>query len=383
MFHSRQHWVPISWLWVFFCAALPVLLCQNGAAQGGSRLTVRPHHTLHLTLNEFSILNVSEMDGLVKYGGSGDFQLRMAKEGTEVIWTVTIDSPRLMELLGVFVGEKTMKLVQDLDVEHISPTHKIALESVKTLTQKLEQARLNPTWDTIRLTGTAVKKEAVWMLTTDDETVRLTGPKLASIDKHAGKPIIVEGVMKVAGEVEVSQFMEKRANTLEVFVMSLCPFAQSATSKLFECLAESKVTPMPSLEFHYLFYKQVKDGKEVFTSLHGEEEVVEDLVQIVIRDSFPESFVPYLLQRAVSGKSPWMDVARGAGVNEANVQKIAQWIKDKRDTLIRKEYDYAVTRYGIADGSPSFVWECDRITNLRKIAAFRNYDRGANEACNH
>ena len=79
-----------------------------------------PKFILVLNLNEFSILNVSEMDGLLKYGGSGEFKLNMAREGTnEVVWTVTIDSPRLMELLGIFVGEKTMKLVQSLDPNNL------------------------------------------------------------------------------------------------------------------------------------------------------------------------------------------------------------------------------------------------------------------------
>src|SRR5690242_15372152 len=57
-----------------------------------------PHYVLRLNLNEFSILNVSEMDGLLKYGGSGDLRLRMAKEENSVVWTLTIESPRLMEL---------------------------------------------------------------------------------------------------------------------------------------------------------------------------------------------------------------------------------------------------------------------------------------------
>jgi hypothetical protein len=78
-----------------------------------------PKFVFQLNLNEFSIFNVSEMDGLLKYGGSGEFRLRMAKELNEVVWTVTIDNARLMELLGIFLGEKTMKLVQTLDPDNL------------------------------------------------------------------------------------------------------------------------------------------------------------------------------------------------------------------------------------------------------------------------
>src|ERR1022692_1890740 len=92
-----------------------------------------PKFILKPNLNEIFILNVSEMDGLLKYGGSGDFQLKMAKEGSNVVWNVTVDNPRLMELLGIFVGEKTMKLVQSLDPNNLDPNQKIVLEAIKPL----------------------------------------------------------------------------------------------------------------------------------------------------------------------------------------------------------------------------------------------------------
>lgn len=363
--------------------AVAVIMCQAALGAESGAATVRPHHTLRLTLNEFSILNVSEMDGLMKYGGSGDFQLRMAKEGNEVIWIVTIDNPRLAELLPVFVAEKTVKLLQSLDVQNISPDQKIALEAVKSLTQKLEFAQKNPSWDSIRLAGSVEKTEKGLFLKTEDETVQLTGSQLGAIGQQAGKSIIAEGMVKLPGELEVSRYIEKRENTLEIFVMSLCPFGKAATSSLVEHLAQTQFSPVPSLEIHYLFYKQEKDGKATFTSLHGEEEILENLVQIVIRDSFPEFYIAYLLHRAEDGKSSWTEVVRKVGGSEADAQNIANRIKGERDVLIRKEYDYAASRYGITDKSPSFVWEGEPVSNLRKIPAFRNFDLASKGACAH
>ena len=96
---------------------------------------------LKLGLNEFSILNVAEMDGLQKYGGSGNFQLKIAREGSDGVWNVTVDSPRLMELLGIFVGERTVKLVRVSTRPMLTQTIDL-LWAVKSLIQRVyrEQA---------------------------------------------------------------------------------------------------------------------------------------------------------------------------------------------------------------------------------------------------
>ena len=68
---------------------------------------VAERFVLRLNLNEFSILNVAEMDGLLKYGGSGEFMLNMACEGAnEVVWAVAVGNPRRMRLFGIFLGEE-------------------------------------------------------------------------------------------------------------------------------------------------------------------------------------------------------------------------------------------------------------------------------------
>src|ERR1039457_2706178 len=118
---------------LFLSGILLGMKCLDVMASESSSFPTNPHYILKLTLNEFSILNVSEMDGLLKYGGSGDFKLSMAKEGSNVVWNVTVDNPRLMELLGIFVGEKTMKLVQSLDPNNLDPNQKIVLEAIKPL----------------------------------------------------------------------------------------------------------------------------------------------------------------------------------------------------------------------------------------------------------
>ena len=321
------------------------------------------------------------MDGLLKYGGSGDFRLRMVKEGNGVVWHITVDNPRLMELLGIFVGEKTMKLVQSLDPNNIDPNQKIALETVKTLSMKLEEVQKNPVWDSIKLSGVVVQKETNWLLKTKDESVKLTGDKLPELQDQNGRPIVADGFMKMPGEIEVTRFIEKRENTVELFVMSFCPFGQRAESSLLEYLAKADASPKPSLKVHYIFYKVEKDGKEEFASLHGEEETVENLAQIVMRDFHAEFFQAYLQLRAESGKTPWRKLAEKLGLGADDSAEIEQLITTRREEIIRKEYEYATGRYDIKDGSPTFVWESERVPDLEKIEAFKGLAALNGEAC--
>ena len=119
-----------------------------------------PHYTIVLSQNEFAILNAAEMDGLMKYGGGGDLKLFMAKVGDEVFWTVTIENPRLMELLNIFLGESTIKFLQGLDPENIDPNQKTALAVIRSLTAKLDSAQKNPVWASVKLSGTELRR--IW-----------------------------------------------------------------------------------------------------------------------------------------------------------------------------------------------------------------------------
>ena len=152
------------WLWALFALLFTAFTVLANPLEFKG-----PKFVLSLNLNEFSILNVSEMDGLLKYGGSADFRLSMARVGTnEVVWTVTIENPRLMELVGIFVGEKTVKLVQSLDPNSIEPNQKLALQAVKSLTQKLEQAQKNPVWDSVTLSGYVMQEKGAWRIVSKD-----------------------------------------------------------------------------------------------------------------------------------------------------------------------------------------------------------------------
>jgi len=339
-----------------------------------------PHHVLKLTWNEYSILNESEADGLLKYGGSGHFQVTMAKEGNDVTWTVTMDNPRLMELLGIFVGEKTVKLVQGLNPNSIDPSEKVALEAIKSLTQKMEYARKNPIWDSIKLSGVVVQQGTNWVIQSGGDIFTLVGGKLEELKSLKGNLVVANGCVKVPGQFEVASFVKKKENTLELFVMSFCPFGQKAEAKLLAFIDSTNAMAKPKIEVHYIFYKQQKEGKDVFFTLHGEEEMVEDLVQMAIRDHYPQIFQIYLRVRATDDSTPWQQLVENLGLRPSDEAAIEKLITTRRDEMIKNECKYAV-QYGITDGSPSYVWESEQVSNLNKIKETAGLDAFKVETC--
>jgi hypothetical protein len=339
-----------------------------------------PHYVLKLTLNEFSILNAAEVDGLIKYGGSGDFQLKMAKDGNDVTWTVTIDNPRLMELLGIFVGEKTVKLVQGLNPNSIDPSEKVALEAIKSLTQKMEYAQKNPIWDSVKISGNVGQQGTNLVIQSVDDTFTLVGGKLEGLKSLNGKPVVANGFVKVPGQFEVNSFVKKKENTLELFVMSFCPFGQKAEAKLLAFIDSTNAIYKPKIEVHYIFYKQQKDGKEVFATLHGEDEMVEDLVQMALRDHHPQMFQIYLRLRSTNDSTPWRQLVENLGLRPSDEAEIEKLITTRRDEMILNEYNYAI-QHGITDGSPSYLWESEQVSNLNKIKEFAGLEAFKVETC--
>jgi hypothetical protein len=294
-----------------------------------------------------------------------------------------VDNPRLMELLGIFVGEKTMKLVQSLDPNNLDPNQKLALEAIKSLSQKLEYAQNNPGWDSIKLPGMVVQQGTNWMFQTKDDTYKLVGAKLAETGTRNGKSIIADGFVKVPGEFELTSFIDKQTNTLELFVMSHCPYAQQAESKLIAFLSQTNLTSKPQLEVHYLFYKAQKDGKDVFGSPHGDDEVTEDLVQMAIRDIHPDHFLAYLRERVIHLDAAWKSLAEKAGLNAADITLMAKMTTDQRDSMVRGEYETMINRYGIVDASPSYFWEGEQVRDLNRVGVFKGLEQMKLETCSN
>lgn len=331
----------------------------------------RPRYELKLNLNEYSVLNSSMIDGLKKYGGGAEFSLRMAKEGEEIVWTVTITNPKLMEVLDYWTAEKSAELVKAVDVHNLDAKSKLALATMKSLNERIAYARENPVYDPVRLSGLVLEEDGRLFIEGKQGKYEATGNHLEELGERKSKPVVAVGHIKVEDQIEVIAFLETKVNTLELFVMSMCPYAKIAEKSVLDFLETHSMEPKPELEVHYIFYKRNDNGKPVFTSMHGEKEIDENLVQMVIRDDYPWFYHDYLRERISNYDAQWAELAKVVGMSGNEIIIVKQLIERDRDSLIQKEYDYVTGTYQIYDGSPSYVWECERIVDIRSIEIFK------------
>ncbi|HNW44232.1 MAG TPA: hypothetical protein PKI19_06985 [Elusimicrobiales bacterium] len=110
-------------------------------------------------------------------------------------------------------------------------------------------------------------------------------------------------------------------NTLEVFVMSHCPFGVMAEASVFDAEKNGLLPPGLKVELHFIGdAKKNGAGDWEFSSLHGEAEWQEDARQLFIARRFPEKFRSYLAERNREINSPdWQKAAQAAGVDPGAV----------------------------------------------------------------
>jgi hypothetical protein len=368
-------------VFVFSSSNIPnKLLAQEEQHQ--NRLSSQvPRYEVKLDMNEFSLLNSSIVDGINKYGGTIEFDLKIAKEENETGWTVTTGNRVLIEVLGQYIAEKSIGVLKSIDPENLNSNAKMAFKVVKSLAEKLEYTQKNPIWDIVKYSGRVFEENGLWFIKGAQGSYQIVGNKLEELRKINSRDIIAYGFVKVKDQIEITRFVERKDNTLEVFVMSSCPFAQQAEWSIINFLKDYSEKSKPTVEIHYILYEKKGNGHEIFTSLHGEEEVGEDLVQIVIRDVYSKFFYAYLLGRVRDPNIPWDKLSATIGLNHEEIVSIKHTIANERERLLQKEHDYVTGTYGIYDGSPAFVWEGEKTTDIGKVVAFKGLSISSAQDC--
>jgi hypothetical protein len=345
-------------------------------------LVATPHrYELTLTADEFSVLHSAALTGVKKYGGDADFRIRIRRDGDDLAWLVTVTDPRLIEIWGYWMAEKTAELVGVVDIDRLDDVARHAFRVVQSTNAKIAEAKANPIWDPITVVGRVSEKDGATYIETKDSKYKITGEKLISLAALIGEPVLARGLSKAVGHLEVTSFAPRQENALEVCVMSLCPFGQKALTTIIGHLSNGANSragngdPAPPLVVRYIFYKKTKDGKVVFSSMHGEKEVYENLVEMVIRDQYPGQYHEYLLKRTAGGDDrDWKKVAAESSLATPEIERIESVIAQTRDELIEREYEYVAGTLGVYDGSPTYVWEGQPVADIRKLAAFSTLD---------
>lgn len=355
---------------------IPLLAAPSGHEQSDLALVgaQQPRFELRASSLEFSLLHGAAQAGVTRYGGDAGFRIELAKEGGQVVTTVTIDNTKLLDVWTYWSAEHTSNLLSLVDLDDLDPDSKLALRTAQSVNAKLAWSKANPIYDPLTLGGSLVADDGGIVLRTEQGVARVIGELAAELASFGGRDVVATGFVKTAGEMEVTRFAELKPDTLELFSMAHCPFGKRAERAVIEFLRTLPERERPMLEVRYIFYEKPSadaGAAPTYTALHGEKEVHESLVQMLIRDLLPWMFHDYLLAR-VESDAPWQELAAKVGIAPDDVALIEQRAAAERDELIRAELDYATHRHAIRDGSPTYVWEGRVVQDVRSVSAFRS-----------
>ena len=182
---------------------------------------------------------------------------------------------------------------------------------------------------------------------TPEAKKRLANEVAAGLFKEQGGYLVYEDRQRrglYAGRPE-------KKNTVELFVMSQCPFGVMAEDALLAAEKNGLLPAGVKLEVHFIGDAKKDDkGAWQFSSLHGQAEWEENARQAYIAAKFPEKFKAYLSERNKDvHAADWQKAAKAAGIDAGKVEK---GFDEAKELLAA---DFAVTsKLGIST-SPSFI----------------------------
>lgn len=326
-----------------------------------------PHYRFALSYGEFAVVQDAARSAMENPGEEVELRVDLGRSGDDVVWNVTIDDAKLMDLLDHELSDRVSHLRLDADSARTASGASVRdRETLPSARDRVHEARLAPGYDLTTIEGTLRNDHGRWSVRDADRDVPLgVGTELLLPEALVDHDVVVTGFVREAGTLEVLRLVEKRANTLDLFVMSLCPFARRAEASILPRLTGTSGASA-SMRVHYIFYAPGPGSHESFTCMHGDAEVRENLVQMLLRDEHPRQFASYLQLRTVSDE-PWESLAARAGVDGASVLRIAHRVESDRNALIAREYAYVARQCGVRDGSPTIVWEGRSVERVSEV----------------
>lgn len=131
---------------------------------------------------------------------------------------------------------------------------------------------------------------------------------------HSREPMNLE-------ELLTSRIARVGKPTLELFVMSYCPFGVQAEEQIFPIVKKFG----DKIDFKLRFIaeeKAVSSPQDItpFRSLHGYREVAENIRQLLIAQEYPNRYMDYILCRGKKLEKSWKACAEKLGIDVSKIQ---------------------------------------------------------------
>lgn len=353
-----------------------MLACAGNAAadpRPGTRPLLPSTGRFELTLSyaEFTLLHDLARSAPGADTGRDELRVRLSNGPGGMAWIVSPEGSGLAERLEIAAAERIVALVDALDFTRgWSDSTRAGLAVAQALHSKIKHARTHLLGERVNLSGALRGDASGWKLEAGSGLYPLEVGALRSAPEDlAGHQVVVDAETQDGNQLKVLSMVERRLNTLDLFVMSLCGIAQRAELDVIGRMMSPREEVAPVLQIHYIFYRGKPGSGGGFTALHGEAEMRENVIQMILRDDYPASYWPYLRLRAARA-GPWEELAREAGLAAADVMEIARIAPEQREARVRKEFEAVALDWGVLDGSPALRWEGAPVRQLSEIPFF-------------
>jgi hypothetical protein len=322
-----------------------------------------PKYNIRLNQYEYFVLINATEEGVLKYQGNIDYSVSASEKNGEVVWEITTTSKNVIEALNIYVAQKSVSILTEMTYQN--RLDEILLKAVRSLSMKLDDAVKNPVYTLQTLVGQVESENGKYYFISGNGDKRLVRQFSDDMSNVIQKPIAIEGYIKDEGFIIADRYRFIRKNTLELFVMSQCPYGIEALKYLLKNDSLLEANNIQT-EIHFIFYK----NGDSFFSLHGENETQENLVWMVLQSKYPNWLKPYLKERINHPNDSWKNLTSSIGLKQSEIKQIEIEIFASKESLIKTEYEYSTKIYNGINASPSYVWESVVISGFQDVPVF-------------
>jgi len=142
----------------------------------------------------------------------------------------------------------------------------------------------------------------------------------------------------------------EKKNDIQVFIMSDCPYGRQAIEALKPVV--ENFGDAITWDVHYIANEQ--DGK--FSSLHGQYEVDEDIVQLCVKEYSPDELLDYLFCRSTNGIKgiDWHTCVKDSGISSVAVKTIEKCVNGSKGMELLSNDIMMAEALGVG-GSPTWL----------------------------
>jgi hypothetical protein len=245
----------------------------------------------------------------------------------------------------------------------------------------IDRAEAHPVRMRTEATGRLVREKGRAWLRGCAAPLEVTGAGADSLASAEGTPVWLQGECRGAESLEFRGAHALARPRIDLFVMGHCPFARRLEAHLAEQLAKRSAAEMPVIAVHYLmFWDPEKAPESRAASLHGDAERVEDGVQMLLRDTQPQHFWPYLRLRAKSDED-WEVLAQRAGVPWQAIEGMRRRLARDLDAMLLAEHRQVLRDFPKIAGSPTVFWQGVEVAGIERVPGFLAPAESSKEKC--